>query len=80
MRSNTAAMNDALSSLVLVPSVILISSQKAARPDCARAEPLGRIDRLHQYGSNFRILVQNPGGEIARGLCDRGFEASLQSG
>src|SRR5206468_5795648 len=39
MRLNTAAMNAAFSSLVLVPSVIRISSQTPARSVCASEWP-----------------------------------------
>jgi hypothetical protein len=83
MRLNTAAMNAAFSSLVLVPSVIRISSQTPARPVCASEwpaqKPVGRIDHLHLHGGDLRILVQDLGGQIARGLGNGRFEAGLGS-
>src|SRR5262249_5214388 len=53
------------------------SGKAGLRERMAGAEPVGRIDRLHQDGGDLRILVQDLGGEIDRGLGNSGFEAGF---
>ena len=53
------------------------SGKAGLRERMAGAEPVARIDRLDLDGGDLRILAQDLGCEIDRGLGNGGFEAGF---